>query len=54
MAMLADGANNFVAQGDMRARERLEELKRGAARRKRDRVSRSDVGRKNEGECAVM
>lgn len=43
-----------IAQMDGRARERLEEIKRGGARKEKTRFSRSNVSRQNEGECAVM
>lgn len=43
-----------AAQGDLRARNRLEEIKRGGKKRERAKVSRKDVGRQNEGECVVM
>jgi hypothetical protein len=43
------------AQNFPQARERLEELKRGGkALPTRERISRSKVGKQNEGECAVM
>ncbi|RFU32609.1 hypothetical protein B7463_g3711, partial [Scytalidium lignicola] len=45
-----------AAQSFPKARERLEDLKRGGAKagRSRERISRSKVGKQNEGECAVM
>ncbi|KFY66995.1 hypothetical protein V496_01825 [Pseudogymnoascus sp. VKM F-4515 (FW-2607)] len=45
-----------AAQNFPQARERLEELKRsgGKGLPNRDRISRSKVGKQNEGECAVM
>ena len=46
-----------VAQNYPKARERLEDLKRGgskAAMKSRDRISRSKVGKQQEGECTVM
>ena len=46
--------NTPPAQNHPKARERLEELKRGGARMQKTRVSRSNVGRHNEGECVVM
>ena len=46
--------DNFAAQGDNRAKERLEEIKRGGARKEKTRISRTNVGKQNEGECSVM
>ncbi|KFY75869.1 hypothetical protein V499_04211, partial [Pseudogymnoascus sp. VKM F-103] len=46
-----------AAQNFPQARERLEELKRSGGKGglpNRDRISRSKVGKQNEGECAVM
>ncbi|KAF8864668.1 hypothetical protein BDZ45DRAFT_737234 [Acephala macrosclerotiorum] len=45
-----------AAQNFPKARERLEDLKRGGAKAgpKRERISRSKVGKQNEGECSVM
>ncbi|KAG9228471.1 hypothetical protein BJ875DRAFT_238607 [Amylocarpus encephaloides] len=46
-----------AAQNSPKARERLEDLKRGgskAAMKSRDRISRSKVGKQQEGECTVM
>ncbi|KAF4628373.1 hypothetical protein G7Y89_g9778 [Cudoniella acicularis] len=46
-----------AAQNFPKARERLEDLKRGGkngALKARERISRSKVGKQNEGECAVM
>ncbi len=48
---------NETAQNFPKARERLEDLKRNggkAAMKPRERISRSKVGKQNEGECAVM
>ena len=49
---------NFdLAQNFPKARERLEDLKKGGSKaglRGRERISRSKVGKANEGECAVM
>lgn len=38
----------------MKARERLEDLRRGGAKMQKTRVSRSAVNRQNEGDCVVM
>ncbi|KAH7409584.1 hypothetical protein BKA64DRAFT_705351 [Cadophora sp. MPI-SDFR-AT-0126] len=46
-----------AAQNFPKARERLEDLKRGGTKaglKARERISRSKVGKQNEGECAVM
>lgn len=46
-----------AAQNFPKARERLEDLKKGGSRpalRARERISRSKVGKQNEGECTVM
>ncbi|KIV90961.1 hypothetical protein PV10_05559 [Exophiala mesophila] len=43
-----------AAQNMPKARERLEELKRGGQRHTKSRVSRSQVNRQSEGECTVM
>ncbi len=45
-----------AAQNFPKARERLEDLKRGGGKAgpKRERISRSKVGKQNEGECSVM
>ncbi|KAK5944919.1 hypothetical protein PMZ80_002121 [Knufia obscura] len=43
-----------AAQLDNRAKERLEEIKKGGARKEKTRVTRSHNGRQNEGECTVM
>lgn len=42
-----------IAQGYPKARERLEDLKKGG-RMQRTRLSRSTVNRQNEGDCVVM
>lgn len=52
--MLKGHTDISTAQMDSRAKERLEEIKRGGARKEKTRVSRSHVGRQNEGECTVM
>ena len=44
----------LVAQSDNRAKERLEEIKRGGKRREKTSINRTGVGRQNEGECSVM
>lgn len=44
----------MTAQNDSRAKERLEEIKRGGARKEKTRISRTNVGKQNEGECSVM
>ena len=46
-----------IAQNFPKARERLEDLKQGGAKaglKSRERISRSKVGKANEGECTVM
>ncbi|KAK0729978.1 hypothetical protein B0H67DRAFT_478571 [Lasiosphaeris hirsuta] len=43
-----------AAQDYPKARERLEELKRSGKSRARERISRSKIGKQQEGECAVM
>ena len=51
-------ANNYLsAQNFPKARERLEDLKKGgknAGLKARERISRSKVGKQQEGECSVM
>ncbi|KAL2384438.1 hypothetical protein RJZ90_001916 [Blastomyces dermatitidis] len=42
------------AQNHMKARERLEDLKRGGAKMQKTRVSRSAVNNQNQGDCVVM
>jgi len=45
------------AQNFPKARERLEDLKKGGSKpqlKSRERISRSKVGKHNEGECTVM
>lgn len=47
----------FPAQNFPKARERLEDLKKGGSRaglKSQERISRSKVGKQNEGDCAVM
>lgn len=46
----------ITAQNFPKARERLEELKRGGrdGGAARERISRSKVGKHSEGECSVM
>ena len=49
--------NENIAQNFPKARERLEDLKKGGkngALKGRERISRSKVGKAQEGECAVM
>lgn len=43
-----------AAQGFPKARERLEELKRGGGRMQKTRLSRSNVHRQNDGDCVLM
>ena len=43
-----------LAQNFAKARERLEELKRGGPKQQKTRVSRSNVTRQSDGECVVM
>lgn len=42
------------AQNFLKARERLEDLRRGGAKMQKTRVSRSAVSKQNEGDCIVM
>jgi len=52
MMLICDIAQNFP-----KARERLEDLKKGGSKaslKSRERISRSKVGKQNEGECSVM
>ncbi len=44
----------FLAQNFPKARQRLEDLKRGGAKMSKTRVSRSAFNRQNEGECTLM
>lgn len=44
----------FLAQNFMKARERLEDLRRGGAKMQKTRLSRSAVKKENEGDCVVM
>lgn len=48
--------SRIVAQNFLKARERLEDLKRGGAKMQKTRVSRSAVNKQhqNEGDCVVM
>lgn len=43
-----------AAQGFPKARERLEDLKRGGGRMQKTRLSRSNVPKQNEGDCVLM
>ncbi|KAL9098994.1 MAG: hypothetical protein Q9187_009563 [Circinaria calcarea] len=43
-----------AAQNYPKARERLEDLRKGGARMQKSRVSRSAVKKGSDGECAVM
>jgi hypothetical protein len=50
-------ANPLTAQDFPKARERLEDLKRGgknAPTRQRERISRSRIEKQQDGECSVM
>ena len=50
-------ANIMIAQNFPKARERLEDLKKGGSKpamKSRERISRSKVGKQNEGECILM
>ncbi len=47
-------ANTLPAQNYPKARDRLEDLKKGGGKMQKKRVSRSNVNRQSEGECAVM
>lgn len=49
--------NSFPAQDFPKARERLEDLKRGVGKngaRQRERISRSKMDQKQEGDCVLM
>ncbi|KAI2610468.1 hypothetical protein GGR54DRAFT_377552 [Hypoxylon sp. NC1633] len=48
--------NNCIGQDFPKARERLEDLKRSGRNgpRQRERISRSKIGKQQEGECSVM
>lgn len=43
-----------VAQNFPKARERLEDLKKGGGKMPKTRVSRSAVSKQSEGECSIM
>ncbi len=43
-----------AAQNFPKARERLEDLRRGGAKMQKTRVSRSKMNKQSEGECTVM
>lgn len=45
---------SVTAQNFDKARERLEDLKKGGGRIQKARVSRSNVSKQNEGDCVVM
>lgn len=49
-------ANIFcsLAQGFPKARERLEDLKKGGQRMQKTRLSRSAVNKQSDGDCVVM
>lgn len=51
-----EDANQYTAQDYPKARARLEQLKRLGknAGRSGERISRSKIGKQQEGECAVM
>jgi hypothetical protein len=49
-----DTDNLRVAQNFPKARERLEELKKGSAKMPKTRVSRSAVTKQTEADCVVM
>lgn len=51
---LHDGTKFSVAQNFPKARERLEDLRRGGAKMQKTRVSRSKMNKQSEGECSVM
>lgn len=42
------------AQGFPKARERLEDLKKGGSRMQKTRLSRSAVNKQSDGDCTVM
>ncbi|KAI4252232.1 MAG: hypothetical protein L6R42_008055, partial [Xanthoria sp. 1 TBL-2021] len=43
-----------ASQNFLKARERLEDLRRGGAKMQKTRVSRSKINKQSEGECIVM
>lgn len=45
---------SFLAQGFPKARERLEDLKRGGGRMQKTRLSRSAVNKQSDGDCVLM
>jgi hypothetical protein len=47
-------ANTLPAQGFPKARERLEDLKKGGQRMQKTRLSRSAVNKQSDGDCVVM
>lgn len=48
------GADDWTAQNFPKARERLEDLRKGGAKMQKSRVSRSAVNKQSEGDCIVM
>lgn len=42
------------AQGFPKARERLEDLKKGGSRMQKTRLSRSAVNKQSDGDCTIM
>lgn len=45
---------SFSAQGFPKARERLEDLKKGGSRMQKTRLSRSAVNKQSDGDCTIM
>jgi TPR repeat protein len=57
VAVVHNRLTRTIAQNFPKARERLEDLKKGGSKpalKSRERISRSKVGKQNEGECSVM
>lgn len=44
----------LLAQGLPKARERLEDLKKGGGRMQKTRLSRSAVNKQSDGDCVLM
>lgn len=50
----ANPTPDLTAQGFPKARERLEDLRRGGGRYQKTRLSRSAVSKQSEGDCVLM
>lgn len=44
----------LIAQNFPKAKERLEDLRKGGAKMQKSRVSRSAIRKQSEGECSIM